>query len=201
MEVFQFFMSLLQAIYEGGLDKFHEDGGELSIVPAKTPEVLVYHPNLPIIVKNKLLAISGKLSIKTVFVTTKNTTPDMETFDIDEANKKFEALRKRLNIPEIMVHQDDLQVCIGVRGEISSKQSEDLANGLNELMPCMIRIYVTSENACTRYEYAIKEPVITKSMVMLEATQRTTVISNDDLLNLSIALETANTVDEFLAQL
>jgi len=201
MEIFQFFLSMMQAIYEGGLDQFHEDGGQLSIVPAKTPELIIYHPDMPVIVKNKILAISNKMGLTPVFVTTKNITPDMETFDIDEANKKFDALRKRLGIPDVMVHTDELQVCIGVRGDITKKQSEELANGLNEFMPNIIRIYVTSEKTCSRYEYAVKEPAITKSMVMLEATQRKTVINDDDLLNLRIALENANTVEELLAQI
>lgn len=199
-------LTLIQARYPGGLEKFKEDGGQVGPAPGKPPELLVYHPDIPIDVKNMLAQLSEQVGLTPRFVTTLNFDgQDPEEFREQFLNDKtVEKILSDLGLAgAVKVFFSPLLNVIGITGVVSTKENaEFLVEKLRAAIPGCLRTYVLyGDEQVLKAEYAPTQEPFYKLQAVLEAHSRTTVIGDDDLLNLKIALGNAQTVDEFINSL
>lgn len=195
-------MTILQARYPGGHEKFAEDGGEIGVAPTNPPELLVYHPDLPIDVKNILAQFASQAGLVPHFVSTLN----FEGHDPEEFREQFlndkviEKILSDLGLDgAVKVFFSKLINVIAIVGVVSTKSNaEVLVEKLRATIPGCLRTYILyGDDQVLKAEYSPKDEPFLKLQAVLEAHSRQTVINDDDMLNLKIALETQS-VDDFI---
>ena len=195
-----FMMVVVQNYYPGGLRQFEADGGQYGLAPGNPCEMVVYHPNPSVEFKNVITHAAEVLKVRPRFVTTLN-------FQGREPDEIMEILQTHgTEIIQELHLENSIQVVIGrllnililtdPRSTIAT--AEELVAKLREILPACIRTYVAyGDKRTALFEYPLTEEPASKVQVVLEVPARQTVIGDDDLLNLKIALETQS-VDDFI---
>jgi hypothetical protein len=196
--------TLIQARFPGGLAQFTEDGGLIGVAPGAREELLVYHPDLSAALREAIAQVADKAKLLPRFVTTLN----FQGQDIDDVQVRFirehPAIVKDLGVEgdvvfglsplfnDVTIINENLPACTG----------DAIVKRMRDALPGCVRTYVRyGGGKVARHDYALEWEPRGAAKVVPEASARTTVIGDDDLLNLRIALETARSVEELIAGL
>jgi len=194
--------TVVQVRYPGGLEKWEEDGGVFGLAPGTPVELVVRHPSIPIDIKNMITQICEQARILPRFVTTLN----FEGYDPEEFREQFlnhdnmEMVLSELGLNgAVKCFMYTLFNVFQIVGAVSTKENaEALVEKLRVVIPGCLRSYVMyGDDKVLRAEYSPDSEPFLKLQAVLELPTRTTVISEDDILNLRIALETQS-VDDFI---
>lgn len=202
-EFSRFLYTLIQTKFPGGRAKFAEDGGSYIIIPKTPDELLIYHPNLSIEFKNYITQAVSSLQLTTHFVTTLNYKGQEPSEVLFIYETKISKIIEDLHLENSIQATISELLNIFVLTDLHSTRAlaEKLINRIREVLPSCIRSCVIyGDKQLAWFEYPQTETPAVKSapQAVLEAHSRTTVIGNDDLLNLRIALGNAQTVDDFI---
>jgi hypothetical protein len=194
-------LTIIQSFYKGGLQQFEADGGVTGMAPGDPPEILVYHPDLPVSVRNVLKELADKAQLCVRFLTTLNY-QGVEPETVQELfQNNIDRIGDELGLEGAMIKMGPLCNTIVLGNDTTLKTAEALVEKLREILPGCIRTYVMYGNdQVLRAEYRLDEEPVRAVLVKQETHTRQTVIGDDDLLNLKIALETQS-VDDFIASL
>ena len=193
--------TLIQARFPGGLKQFTEDGGLIGVAPGAREELLVYHADLPAAIREAIAQVAEKAQLLPRFVTTLN----FQGQDIEDVQVRFirehPAIVKDLGVEgdvvfglsplfnDVVIINENLPACTG----------DAIVKRLREALPGCVRTYVRyGGGKVARHDYALEWETKDAAKVVLEPSACTTVIGDDDLLNLRIALETARSVEELI---
>ena len=191
----QHIMSIVQATYEGGLQEFMEDKGAFVFVPAPFDILLAHIPEGHQDLKDKIAATGNNIR----FVEEENFSFYVE--DLTEAERAItEYLSKSLGEEAL----DDCLLRVTPLGSLMSvphirKDSEEARQFEEHLrgMEGHARSYIVYKNG-EHTELVFKSAQkVTPSVV----EHRDVPLSEDDVLNVSIALNTCETVEDFLNNL
>ena len=207
-EIMFIISTILQVKFPGGIQAFHDAGGMIGITPESTPTLLFYHPDLSSEVKDDISDALKKVMRVTVrFVSTKNYEhrEDMDGVQQELGMILSDHMLDQLFIKSARAQVTPLYVAILMEGENTTESTAtELSNRIHAAIPDIIRIYVVYHDGCVCREYEEgQEPttssqVLHKAVLTMEHPKRDTVIRDDDILNVRIALETAKTVEDFL---
>lgn len=200
--------TILQVKLPGGIEAFKEAGGIIALTPERTPTLMIYHPNLPSEVKDAITEAFKKMSNITVrFVATKNYEHRENLDDVYQELGLLlsDHMMDQLFIKSARTQVTPLYLAILMEGEnTTDATARELADRIHAAIPDIIRIYVVYHDGCVCREYVEgQEPMtsarlLSKSVLTAEHPKRDTVIRDDDILNVKIALETAMDVNDFL---
>ena len=191
-------MNLIQVHYPGGYAQFTEDGGLVGIANGTPNELIVRHPDIPIDIKNRFDQAAQALGLQPRFVTLLNF-DDRNLEEIVELfSKNLDYILRGTSKETVLFGLNYLYVDIVILDKkVSMKQAEGIVNRMKEVIPDCLRFYVIyNGNKFLHMEFSPGE-----TRAMIEAPERQTVISDDDMLNLKIALGNAQTVDDFIRNL
>lgn len=176
-------IEIVAAEYEGGLEKFREEGGQFVLVPALIPILMIGHPGLSESLRKRLDNLKEKkVSIK--YVRTLNF-EGMERAEVEDILKRlFDDGSFNIGC-DINIAVNKLAVIFGV---VQSHPAQESINSLKSLLkriPGLVRGCVIHDGIVDWVE--LEKPV---QSISVEAPIREKVICDDDILNLKIALET-----------
>jgi hypothetical protein len=190
----EYIVSLIRVKYDGGMDKFEEDGGCISYIPDPVDRLIVKHPDLP----------------KSLLEECEKVMPDGFEYIRDVAYPIQEDLDLARSIAEYLVNNFTGSTLRGtslsVNGACSilvfstldaeSREAVKLEGWLaDKLGLCYVlyknEVYHRVDDLNSRRDAQIESQ-------KMERPNRETVISDDDILNVQIALGQAETVEDFL---
>jgi hypothetical protein len=191
-------VALIQSFYEGGTQKFVEDGGNIALIPNDPIDLLVYHPSIPINFKNALMQFAERAQITPRFLTTLN----FEGHTPEEINglfeNNFDTIVGSLGLHNVLVQSNPLSCVILILDKADRAVAEKFVGRLREIVPGLIRIYVYYPGGVYHTEFRTDEEPVRKTLITGVHPDRTAVIGEDDLTNLKIALGNAQSVDDFI---
>ena len=203
-ELGAYILAVIQALLPGGLDAFREMEGQITMVPAgENSEILLYSKEeMPVEVRNALEALFKKLSLSFRFVTSLNF-GDMSELDVIKAFDEVTRLKAdQIKLKEFLLAPNKLAILLVIADDnISHKEIDDFLGVFRSSIPGIRRVYVVHDgNKLLRREYSSEE--IDRALaVIAPSSTRTTVIKDEDILDLRIALETCETIDDFISKL
>jgi hypothetical protein len=188
-------MSVIQAKYAGGLDKFREEGGMVGLAPGSTKEVVVHHPGLPEALKKDIREFLGKWKLTARFAAHTNGKSISEEELRQEYGPVIEEVLSMLGVMASLISIHPLMVVITLLDEtVTQSKVQELVETLTNRLPSLWFGYVIYVDGVCCIEREFKDD----SYIMLEQLKRDTVIGEDDILNLKIALGNAQTIDDFI---
>ena len=194
-------LTILQALYEGGLTKFIEDEGDVTYVispEGEKDEIYIYLPhdfnNVMIETFEKVTESEG---VNIIHVYTRNF-PDKP----EGLPQKFEEL-----LDVSIAHKQGVKFSLNVFSTIitinaptidkDSAAAKDLVERITT-MDGVLRAIFLFKDGCTRFEdYKNSQPA-PAPLITLEVPSRDTPIGKDDVTNLKILLGEVNTVEDLL---
>lgn len=201
----QIVLQIIQIKYPGGLNKFREEDGRLLPLGGSPYVILLYHPNP----SEELRSIIDDMNVKSgntfnvQIVTTKN----FRKITVDDFEKN-----SRLLAEEIIKIDPGLQfavsidpVCTIVYLDMADTKKGAEVEKLLRKMPGLIRgAVIYNNNTISLFEQSEQiEALAGATKELAQQTERTERkgISEDDLTNLKILLNSDVSFDEFLKQL
>jgi len=191
-------MNILQVHYEGGLEQFNQDGGQVAIIPVEDKlGVIVYCPDgIPDELKNTLNGLSEKNdSINFLFPSICNfkDMDDEAIVDIIDVQLRDKSLELKLAcIPQINKAVALFTVLNkSIKDEAIQAFEETLRNTQGIYRGCILCL---DGSIFIDQSPAVMTPVI-------QRPDRDTIISKDDILNLNIVLNTTKDINEFIKAL
>jgi hypothetical protein len=198
-ELLNLVLTIIAVKLKGGLEKFKDDGGCVTFTPETPTSLLVYHPNLPQDIKDDITKVIVNFPIKFV------STPNFAGRDADEAREALAEFLRSGVLTELRILDASIsvsQALVAIRlesGILLESTASELVKRLHERLPDVVRICVVYPQGYIYKEFGEETPE--RKTVLVPQSQRTTVISDDDVLNVKIALENATTVEDLLRSL
>jgi hypothetical protein len=193
-------MVIIQSKYPGGMQKFVEEGGMVGVAQVDQVELVVYHKELPVELSNMLKTFADSRGCTYRALTTLNYTGHEPEEIMELLYTNLEKIVGDLNPNEVRLLPHPLFNDIALLNDDSTRQqAEQIVERMRAVLPNCIRTYVRyglGKAICSEYPLIEAAPV----QAVLEAHNRQTVINDDDMLNLRIALETQS-VDDFINSL
>lgn len=193
--------SVIQARHPGGLQGFRDAGGIVNILKGEPFQVWLYYPNMkefPIDVKNILQGICDRAQMSLRFTEMKMEISEEDY--MDTANKLIEVFSQH-NINAVAMRITDLCVTVTPMITVSLSEFEKAVAVINEKVPEVTRIVLMRGNGkLSIYETQPRTPP-EQTVYLEDLPARQTAISEDDILNLKIALGTINSVEDFINSL
>ena len=195
-------INLIDMKFPGGMRKFLEKAGLCYIPDPTSSEGLMYivHPELPEELKRDLINLFGE---RVIFGSKCNF--DWATAnDILTIQDSINSIMKDFNLGDIVTTINPAVVVITIPNLSKDDEKTDKIIEAFIRIQGVIRGCILCSDGFRTFEGQEVDRVITKSVITPMQTGRPTrekVISSDDLLNIKIALETANTIEELIAQL
>jgi len=173
----------IQSRYEGGVEKFKEEGGNLAAVPGNVMTVVVYHPNFPEDLKNEFINHQEELSVEFRFTDVLNF-KDMDLEKVqDILNNHFMDTLPKIGL-NCAIYYNEIVVSLMV---LNARPSDNKIEQLRTLLKTLPGLRLGSISYRGRVEWIeAKGP----GHIKLEVAAREKVIGDDDLMDLKIALET-----------
>jgi hypothetical protein len=190
-------MSVIQAKYKGGLERFHEEGGMIGLAPGSTKEVVIFHPGLPEALKKDIREFLCKWKLTARFSEHTNGAGMDEAELFKAYSNEIGELCAMMGLSSALTSLHPLMVIITlIDDDISEPKVKEFVEALKEKLPSLVFGYVVYVEG----SYCInREPA--DSVIMLEQLKRNTVIGEDDILNLKITLGKAQTIDDIINSL
>jgi hypothetical protein len=192
-------MNIIQVMYPGGLKRFCETGGGIMYVPQPVDIVLVKHDNLG---EEILSKFSELPSVEVLNSNVKNFEFDEEV--IEEARETV-GLWMAENLSDALKNISGYQitpiantfVLVGLK--MDSPQAEKFESFLKSV-PGHALSFIFYSDGNKRVESCVGISTPVHESIVLESAKpkRTVAIGGDDILNLQIALNTAESVEDFL---
>jgi len=183
--------------YQGGMDKFLKDHGAMCYIPFPVDLMYVIHPNLPKEIREGLYSMFGN----SIFF---GSEWNFSSFYEEHYDSVSEALGKALNKGGIGTVGVIVNPCVIAISITEIEKDDDRVSQLIDFMktiPGLMRgCIVCSGGEYVTFEGTIKMPELDKSIspIKLNHPKRDVPISDDDISNLIIALNTSASVDDFI---
>lgn len=182
-------VAILQALnvhITGGLQKFRDDGGLIVLLPGHEMTLAIYHPVFPKDIRKKLEDIQSSLHVKFRFFDTLNF-EGMSDIEIEDVQKE---LIERLNGAGF---DDDMDMGItfshvALNFYVTSRAKKSNIDKLKAVLKNLPGIIRASIFYNGRLEWIEQEPV--KPLKKETVPGRESIISDEDMMDLKIALET-----------
>ena len=180
--------------YPGGMNKFLEDRGGICYLPEPTDLIYFIHPNLPEDIKKGLVGMFGN---GIIFGTTWNFEGANQE-DYSSIQDGIDAALNQADMGQVATLANPCVVaitCPSIR-----KDDPRIAKLIEKIstMPLMQRGCIICKNGYIPFEGTV--PEFPKALTTVSIPKRETVINDDDILNLRIALESAHSLEEFLSK-
>jgi hypothetical protein len=186
--------SLIQVYYPGGVDNFKKAGGSVFSFP-KEERYIIYCKELPESFCLKIKQLTSKNKIHVEFYVTGN----FEGKTLDEVrewilNFSTFIMKNSIRTSLTTITPCTIYTCVeNVRSDNTDiKQLLDYLNSSKEI----VRAHIECEDKMLEIN---KNKDMSKMRIDIQPEHKP--ITDDDVLNLRIALETSNTVEELLAQI
>jgi len=196
-------LTIVQALFAGGLQQFVEDGGELSYIPLPedSDEIYVYNPKpLPELLRLTLEKHGERVGIKYVFVQTRNFRPETcspESVSVVLSEVAAETLATKQVIPFIVNIYAAIMVVMCYDVNKDSPVAKDLVERITQLSD-VVRAIFFFKDGNSRYEAPAVEASKLQATVTPEIPKRDRPIGESDMADLKILLHEANTVEDLL---
>lgn len=185
-------LTFLQAHYPGGTEEFQRKGGQIQVVPSKSPEVIVYIPDEDFDVDKVFNGLSSKLKMNVVH------TRNFQDMDDNEMQEHFSREGQVFLKNHKLVKPQRIDVTIGrvcVTAFVTDKAlAEEYLKFLNNV-DGLIRARVVYPEGVFAIDPEREER---QALVEPEQPKREQAIGDDDITNLKILLETSNSLEDFL---
>jgi len=199
-------LTIVQALFPGGLRQFAEDGGELCYIPLSddTDEIYIYHPKpFPETLQKTLEKFGDGVGLKYVFVQTRNFNPETcnpESVSIVLNETAAETLATKQDVSFIVNIYAAIMVvlCFGVNKD--SPVAKDLVERITKLSDVVRAIFVFKDGNY-RYEAPAVETSKLRATVAPEIPKRDRPIGESDMADLKILLHDINTVEDLLKRM
>ncbi|TRZ52439.1 MAG: hypothetical protein D4S01_02990 [Dehalococcoidia bacterium] len=193
-------MTLIQTSWPKGLAGFHETGGDMLLIPAGAGEVVLYNPENNEDAKQKILTRIQQLGFNARFVDSIGPSPTSEEEVQEIADRLLGTLSDTMQglDPEgsepLSISINRIAATITVLSNDPKKIAKKLAKALSDLDEIPRVCIIKGESVeWLEGEYTFLPQV----KIVADRPQREKIISQDDILNLKIALETGD-IDEII---
>ena len=185
-------LHIIEKNYDGGLKEFSKDGGLLLAFPDNSGTFL-YHPSITNELKD---TIKEKVN---------NVNPDFKIMFIDRINapinpQRILAFNDAFNTANIIMFATTIALCIMLPVTYDKKEHLNLLESIKkEFIPEVYRMVIAYEDTFKIYinEDIINQPS-TDNNKSNDSAQRNKYISDDEVTNLRIELETCTDVLDFI---
>lgn len=191
-------LTIIQGLYPGGLSAFEEEGGSIFHIPDE--EILIYHPNI----KNrvKILSALKGLEIPVSFVSSGN----FDDFHMDQIKDFQEYLIMKLmdlklSAATVLVSRASIFISIPhyKSTQVAVKRLKDFLTTFEGV----VRGHIKCRDRIVRFgnpksKSSTRKPSRSRIQPDYGRPDREQTITEDDVLNLKIALESSKSFEEFL---
>lgn len=179
-------LGLIQTFHKGGLKSFSEEEGKITALPGMKETVMVYHPNIPESLRQKLTEAEKTIHVKFMFIDDLN----WEGMTAEEAARTVQdRLYPVLSDYNVDVYVDMSPLNINL---MLSKNNPDLVAAIRRTLPKIKGFIRGSIIYDGKLEWVHKIPGETFNEACFDkpAVGESHVITKDDLTDLHIQLET-----------
>jgi hypothetical protein len=202
LELQTILLTMVEMLFPGGMEAFHERGGRIGIAPTMPPRILLSckdSESVKALEQELLKRVPGVL-VEVIPEDQLNFLP--EELSPEEVQANLGAATQRISEKLQVADKEPVAVILAIGALVSYATipvditEENLAIIKAELgqVPGLRQLYVIANNECQKVETAAT-PVI---RVHLEQSTRDSIIKADDVTDVQILLETCNSVDDFL---
>jgi len=193
-------MTVIQGLYPGGMSAFEEEGGSVFYIPDE--EILIYHPSLDPKAKAKILNSLKGLNITISFVSAGN----FEDFHMDQIKDFQEYLIMKLmdlKLSAATVLVSRASIFIGIPHYKSTQMAVKRLKDFLTTFEGVVRGHIKCRDRIVRFgkpgpKTRVRKHAQSKIQPEYGRPDREHTITEDDVLNLKIALESSKSFEEFL---
>ena len=184
-------LTIVSALYEGGVEQFGKDGGNVICIGHPSKDIIVFHTDLPEKVVTPLLNLSkaGKVNVSIM------KTPNFQGMDSEQIKETCTHIIKFFNVvmPNASFFRAEVSNLMIISiPTVSSKDLDDLD---------LVVEFLKKIRGLEMSYLVLKDKAIKVETTLVESTKVVTErgkITDDDILNLRISLENAQTVEDIL---